>query len=136
MINERFESLLKNKNQEFTHKNLKENLKIVIENTNFSEKNEILEVVKKESSDLIDYGDLVEMEESNLMPVIEEQYTKSKEKIEDGHIDIDNEEDEDEIEFHVNLDKVPPTLQNTILVYAFDYYCLKQTVEILILAIA
>ena len=136
MINERFESLLKNKNQEFTHKNLKENLKIVIENTNFSEKNEILEVVKKESSDLMDYGDLVEMEESNLMPVIEEQYTNSKEKIEEGHIDIDNEEDDDEIEFHVNLDKVPPTLQNTILVYAFNYYCLKQTLEILILTIA
>ena len=136
MINERFESLLKNKNQEFTHKNLKENLKIVIENTNFSEKNEILEVVKKESSDLMDYGDLVEMEESNLMPVIEEQYTNSKEKIEEGHIDIDNEEDDDEIEFHVNLDKVPPTLQNTLLVYAFNYYCLKQTLEILILTIA
>lgn len=136
MINERFESLLKNKNQEFTHKNLKENLKIVIENTNFSEKNEILEVVKKESSDLMDYGDLVEMEESNLMPVIEEQYTNSKEKIEEGHIDIDNEEDDDEIEFHVNLDKVPPTLQNTILVYAFNYYCLKQTLEILISTIA
>ena len=117
MINERFESLIRNKNQEFTHKNLKENLKIVIENTNFSEKNEkeILEAVKIESSDLVDYDDLVEMEEvkSNL---IEDQYTKNKEQIEDGQIDIDNEEDEDEIEFHVNLDKVPPTLQNTILV--------------------
>jgi len=70
MINERFESLLKNSNQEFTHKNLKENLKIVIENTNFDDKNEkeMVDVVKKESVDLADYDDLVEMEEekSNL----------------------------------------------------------------------
>jgi len=71
MINERFESLLKNSNQEFTHKNLKENLKIVIENTNFDDKNEkeMVDVVKKESVDLADYYDLVEMEEekSNLI---------------------------------------------------------------------
>jgi hypothetical protein len=71
MINERFESLLKNSNQEFTHKNLKENLKIVIENTNFDDKNEkeMVDVVKKESVDLADYDDLVEMEEekSNLI---------------------------------------------------------------------
>ena len=71
MINERFESLLKNSNQEFTHKNLKENLKIVIENTNFGDKNEkeMVDVVKKESVDLVDYDDLVEMEEekSNLI---------------------------------------------------------------------
>jgi hypothetical protein len=71
MINERFESLLKNSNQEFTHKNLKENLKIVIENTTFSDKNEkeMVDVVKKESADLVDYDDLVEMEEekSNLI---------------------------------------------------------------------
>jgi hypothetical protein len=122
MINEKFESFFKNKSQpEFTHKNLTENLKIVVENPNFGEQQELQELQEqesplkdtKETTELLDYDDLVEMEEQNEK---EANAAKMKEpQTEDGEIDIDADEDDDETEFHVNLDKVPPTLQNTIL---------------------
>ena len=120
MINEKFESFQKNKNLEFSHKNLKENLKIVVENTDIAHVNSTCKNNQEENSDLLDYEDIVKMEEEDddeelkttLYP--KSRKLKNTEKSsEDGEIDID---EEDETEFHVNLDKVPPTLQNTILV--------------------
>ena len=71
MINEKFESFQKNKNLEFSHKNLKENLKIVVENNNFSVNGENEEETtdanhKGESSELLDYDDIAMEEEEEL----------------------------------------------------------------------
>lgn len=113
MINEKFESFFKNnKSQpEFTHKNLTENLKIVVENPNFAENEE-----QETKEELLDYDDLVEMEEQDDEESNVTKQQTEKEGVTEAEIDIDpDDEDDDETEFHVNLDKVPATLQNTIL---------------------
>ena len=93
----------------FDNSKYKNDLKIVVDNSNKQEENEIL---------IIETGEDQNMDQNNNEQDENNTTTSAAQPIE-----IDN--DVDETEFHVTLDKVPLTLKNTILgskVYLNDSY--------------
>ena len=104
-----------NETIEFNHKKIiKENLKIVVENKSIGDANE---------NDLLDYDEMETDDNVNSNVEVVNTRISNNRNVEIGG-DDDNQleqNEEDETEFHVNLDKVPPTLQNTILVILFKF---------------
>ena len=95
----------------------RQNLKIVIDNNNNN---------KSVANDAYEDIDSNDSSEQNMLELAEEQLNgdefESVKRIDDNISNVSEDQesldkDEDEIEFHVNLDKVPPSLQNTILVF-------------------
>ena len=105
------ENIKMNETMEFNHKKIiKENLKIVVENKGIGGANE---------NDLLDYDEMETDDNVNSNVAVINAPINNNRNVEiggDNDVNQLGQNEEDETEFHVNLDKVPPTLQNTILV--------------------
>jgi stress response protein SCP2 len=106
-----------NETIEFNHRNIKENLKIVVDNKNGNG-------CEASESDLLDYDEMDTDDNVNSNAQIDPNANNNNRSVEIAGDEANQVEqnEEDETEFHVNLDKVPPTLQNTILVCLFLFF--------------
>jgi hypothetical protein len=100
--------------EKFDPKNLKQNLKIIVENIPGS----VVDEGVANEIDLIETDDLIDFDAtSNNHSLTEVNNNYLNRSNISGNFSVSDDLDETEdVEFHVNLDKAPPTLQNTTLV--------------------
>ena len=96
-----------NEDQEVEIKKTAKNLKIVFDNENANKEDE-----------LFSYEELQEEESGRGHVTIDAKMDIDETGANDASLPAEEEkaEEEDSTEFHVNLDKAPPTLKNTVLV--------------------
>ena len=87
---------------------LQESLKIVVEN-DFNTSNDHMNEFSSQENDFD-----IDMESNDCVKIKQEDQINEK--------FVSDENNEDETEFHINLDQVPKTLKNTVLVNLTKYY--------------